>query len=175
MPCSRKTAVAAVAAMALVQFCPAPFLGAIPAATAAGIGATSAAVSAAAAVAGTVVTAVNGRSVKINGRSVSRIQQRQEHNQQAWNDCRNQLGSASVTFSAPEPGKEESKANTELLQDVLAQGVPPACMTLVTVITGQYNEGNPIPMGSDSVLFQNLSNEDIQEIQAALDAHPSKL
>ncbi|RYP07318.1 hypothetical protein DL765_009195 [Monosporascus sp. GIB2] len=159
---SRKTAVSAMAAVALVQFCPAPF-GAIPAATAAGIGAASAAVSAAAAVAGTVVTAVNGRSVKINGRSVSRIQQRQEHNQQAWNDCRSQLGSASLMFSAPETG------------NVLVQGVPPACMTLATVITGQYNQGNPIPMGSDSILFQNLSDEDVQEIQAALDAHPAKL
>ncbi|RYO90992.1 hypothetical protein DL762_002423 [Monosporascus cannonballus] len=163
MPFSRKTAVSAIAAVALVQFCPAPS-GAIPAATAAGINAASAAISATGAVAGTALgVALNGRSVKINGRSVSRIHQRQEHNQQAWNYCRSQLGSASLMFSAPEPG------------NVLVQGVPPACMTLATVITSQYNQGNPIPMGSDSILFQNLSDEGIQEIQTALNAHPAKL
>lgn len=30
-------------------------------------------------------------------------------------------------------------------------------------------------MGSASILFQNLSPEDMQAIQDALDAHPSKL
>jgi hypothetical protein len=66
-------------------------------------------------------------------------------------------------------------ANKYVLQDVLVQGMPPACMTLATVITGQFNVGNPVPMGSDSMLFQNLSSEDMQEIQDALDAHPAKL
>ncbi|KAI0506244.1 hypothetical protein F5B22DRAFT_624807 [Xylaria bambusicola] len=52
MPSFAKTALSTVAAVALVQFCPAPFLAAIPAATVAGISAASAAVSAAGAVAG---------------------------------------------------------------------------------------------------------------------------
>lgn len=44
-------------------------------------------------------------------------------------------------------------------------------MTLATVITGQYNQGNPIPMSSDSILFSNLTDEEILEIQAALDSN----
>ncbi|KAH7309823.1 hypothetical protein B0I35DRAFT_463737 [Stachybotrys elegans] len=153
---SFKTTVSAVATLALVQVSSAHFL-AIPAATAAGIGAVSNAVSAASAVAGTVTTAIqNGQ----NRRSVSRVYRRQEQNQLAWQLCREELGTATVTFSGPAPGS------------VLAEGIPPSCMTLATVITGEHNQGSPIPMGSDSILFQNLSNEEIMEIQAALDAHP---
>jgi hypothetical protein len=44
-------------------------------------------------------------------------------------------------------------------------------MTLSTIITGKFNEGNPVPQGTDSILFSNLSAESIQEIQDALDAH----
>lgn len=58
---------------------------------------------------------------------------------------------------------------TSLTSDILVEGMPPACMTLATVITGEFNVGNPVPQGTDSMLFQNLSNEDIQEIQDALD------
>lgn len=47
-------------------------------------------------------------------------------------------------------------------------------MTLTGVITGVYEEGNPVPMGSSSVQFSGLTDADINEIQAALDAHPSK-
>lgn len=45
-------------------------------------------------------------------------------------------------------------------------------MTLVTVIAGQYDEGTPVVQGTDSVLFQNLTAADMQQIQDALDAHP---
>ncbi|RYO86382.1 hypothetical protein DL766_001039 [Monosporascus sp. MC13-8B] len=101
---------------------------------------------------------INDGSAEINYRSAGRIQQRQQHNELAWKHCRSQLGSATFHFSAPKPG------------NVLVKGVPSSCMALVTVITGKYKEGNPIPMGSDSVLFQNLSNKEIREIQRALDA-----
>lgn len=43
-------------------------------------------------------------------------------------------------------------------------------MTLLTVITGIFDEGDPLVEGTDSVLFTNLSNESIQKIQDALDA-----
>jgi hypothetical protein len=43
-------------------------------------------------------------------------------------------------------------------------------MTLSTVITGNFNAGNPVPMGSDSISFTNLSNAEIMTIQNALDA-----
>ncbi len=35
-------------------------------------------------------------------------------------------------------------------------------MTLSTVITGQFNAGNPIPEGTDSILFSNLSDDDVR-------------
>lgn len=57
------------------------------------------------------------------------------------------------------------------ITDVLVSGIPSSCMTLLTVITGQYDEGNPIPQGSDSALFQNLSDDDIEALQNALDSH----
>ncbi|KAI0010572.1 hypothetical protein F4779DRAFT_616539 [Xylariaceae sp. FL0662B] len=159
MPSLKKMTVSTVAVVALVQLCPAPFLAAIPAAVSAGIGAAGACVGAAGAVAGAVEGGINhGHRL---GRSQSRVK-RQAANQQAWNDCHHQLGSAKVVFSAPSTG------------NILVKGIPPACMTLVTVITGQYDEGDPIPKGTDSVLFQNLSNNDIQEIQDALNAHSSK-
>ncbi|GAP84638.1 hypothetical protein SAMD00023353_1101730 [Rosellinia necatrix] len=156
MPSFAKTALSTAAAIALVQFCPAPFLAAIPAAAAAGISAVSAAVGAAGTVAGAVVAGVKDR------REVH-PHRRQEQNQLAWSICRDQLTTASLTFSSPMAG------------NVLVEGMPPACMTLATVITGQFNVGNPIPMGSSSILFQNLSSEDMQEIQNALDAHPAKM
>ncbi|KAI9147431.1 hypothetical protein HJFPF1_12451 [Paramyrothecium foliicola] len=154
---SFKMTVSAVATLALVQVSSAHFLAAIPAATAAGIGAVSGVVGAVAGVAGTVTSAVQNAQ---NRRSTSRVYRRQEQNQLAWQLCRDELSTATVTFSGPAPG------------NVLAEGIPPSCMTLATVITGQHNQGNPIPMGSASILFQNLSNEEIMEIQAALDAHP---
>lgn len=43
-------------------------------------------------------------------------------------------------------------------------------MTLVTVITGKYDEGNPVPMGSDSVQFSGLSDSEIDDIESALTA-----
>lgn len=43
-------------------------------------------------------------------------------------------------------------------------------MTLATVITGKYNAGNPIPEGSDSILFQNMSDDDLQALQNALNS-----
>ncbi|KAI0434846.1 hypothetical protein F5Y09DRAFT_354841 [Xylaria sp. FL1042] len=156
MPSFAKTALSTAAALALVQFCPAPFLAAIPAAAAAGISAASAAVSAAGTVAGAVVAGVKGRRV-------AHPHRRQEENQLAWSLCHDQLATASLTFSSPMEG------------NVLVEGMPPACMTLATVITGQFDVGNPVPMGSSSILFQNLSSDDIQQIQDALDAHPAKI
>lgn len=43
-------------------------------------------------------------------------------------------------------------------------------MTLATVITGKYDEGNPVPMGSSSMQFSGLSDSDIDDIENALTA-----
>ncbi|EHK99446.1 hypothetical protein GLAREA_06613 [Glarea lozoyensis ATCC 20868] len=173
MVSSSKVIVQAVALVVLVQYCPAPFLAAIPAAVAAGIGAASAAVSAAAAVAGVVVDAVKNRDLEeVNAPRtfISRVKRAPQGFDistigfgTAFEDCKTQLNGASVTFSGPAPGT------------VLVVGIPPACMTLSGVLAGgDFNEGKPVPMGVDSLQFTDLSNESILEIQAALDAHPAK-
>lgn len=46
-------------------------------------------------------------------------------------------------------------------------------MTLSGVLTNVYNEGNPVPEGTDSVTFTNLAPGDLQEIQDALNSHPN--
>ncbi|RWA12042.1 hypothetical protein EKO27_g3074 [Xylaria grammica] len=161
MPSITKTVLSTAAAVALVQFCPAPFLAEIPAAIAAGINTASSAVSAAGTVAGSVLQGVNNNNNHNNG--ANHPHRRQEQNELAWSICHDQLGKASLHFSSPTKG------------NVLVEGMPPACMTLATVITGQFDVGNPIPMSSSLILFQNLSDKDIRDIQNALDAHHSKL
>lgn len=47
-------------------------------------------------------------------------------------------------------------------------------MTLSGVLTGEYNEGNPVPQGVDSILFTGLSDESIDEIQDALNKKQGK-
>lgn len=44
-------------------------------------------------------------------------------------------------------------------------------MTLSTVITGQFDAGDPVPEGTDSIQFSNLTDDEIQQIQDALNAH----
>jgi hypothetical protein len=119
MPSTLKnTIISATALVALVQFCPAPFLAAIPAAVAVGIGTVSTAASAAAAVGGTVTQAIQaGKGSRVMRREqlaqraaavedFARVAARQEQNQRAWELCREQLGSASLTFSGPSPGSK---------------------------------------------------------------------
>lgn len=43
-------------------------------------------------------------------------------------------------------------------------------MTLLTVLTDEHSAGSPVPEGTDSALFTDLSEEEIHEIQVALDA-----
>lgn len=62
-----------------------------------------------------------------------------------------------------------------ILAEVLAEGIPSACMTLSGVLTGKYNEGNPVPMGVDSILFTGLTDETIDEIEDALSAKQAKV
>jgi hypothetical protein len=166
-----KNIVAPIALLALVQHCPAPFLAAIPPAVAAGVGTASAVISTAATVAGTVAGAIqNGKMARDATPVVARdswaglhgyVAKRQDEEYgtgTAWQDCATQLQGADVVFSVTGPGA------------ILVTGVPSACMTLSTIITGKFNEGNPVPQGTDAISFSNLSNEAIQEIQDALDA-----
>ncbi|KAF7526540.1 hypothetical protein G7054_g10744 [Neopestalotiopsis clavispora] len=148
----KSATVSTIGLVAMVQFCPAPFLAAIPAATAAGINTAAAVIGAAGGVAGAVTGAISAA----NGRRG--MFPRQEQNELAWQLCREQLTGATITFDGPSPG------------NIIVSGIPPACMTLATVITGTVNAGNPVPQGTDSILFQNLTDDELRAMQSALDA-----
>ncbi|KKY39624.1 hypothetical protein UCDDA912_g00328 [Diaporthe ampelina] len=151
-----KTAISAAVLTALVQLSPAPIVITIPLALDVGLGTAASCVSAAASVAGTVAGAVKGkRDVGHPHQIRPALEGRQEMNKAAWESCKEQLGGANLNFSADSPGSD---------------GIPSSCMTLLNVLTGDYNAGNPLPMGSDSALFRDLSNDDINNLQSALSA-----
>ncbi|KAK2596595.1 hypothetical protein N8I77_013476 [Diaporthe amygdali] len=157
-----KATISAAALTAMVQLSPAPIVIAIPIALDVGLGTAAACVSAAAGVAGTVVGAVKRDSIgnpQHPHQVRAALESRQEMNQAAWQSCKDQLAGANLNFSADSPG------------NVLVTGIPSSCMTLLTVLTGDYNAGNPLPMGSDSALFRDLSNDDINNLQSALSAN----
>lgn len=60
---------------------------------------------------------------------------------------------------------------TDEFEGLLVQNMPAPCMNLATVITGDYNAGNPIPQGSSSILFRGLTQAQLQQIQDTLDAN----
>lgn len=47
-------------------------------------------------------------------------------------------------------------------------------MTLSGVMTDKYNEGHPVPMGVDSMLFTGLTDETIDQIEDALTSRQQK-
>ncbi|KAI4276038.1 MAG: hypothetical protein L6R38_005759 [Xanthoria sp. 2 TBL-2021] len=83
--------------------------------------------------------------------------------EQAANDCRGQLQTATVNVS---PVGDNG---------VRFDGVPSACMTLATVFLGNNPQADsaPIPMGSASLQYNNLTPDELQTLQNALDAKQS--
>lgn len=58
--------------------------------------------------------------------------------------------------------------------DVRVDGVPPACMNLATVLTGQpTQEGEPVPvpMGSASLEYQDLTHDELIRLAHTLEAN----
>jgi hypothetical protein len=113
MPSISKTVLPAIAVIAMVQYCPAPFLAAIPAAVAVGLGAVSSVVAATASVAGVVTSAIIKREEgadeltgEVNPEFYSRIKRLDFGLGTAWQDCHNQLAGAHVVFSGPSPGSK---------------------------------------------------------------------
>lgn len=105
MPSISKAAVSAFALVAMVQYCPAPFLALIPEAVAVGMGAVGSAVGAAGTVAGSVTAGIEGSKGKRTEFN-SRIKRQDYGLGTAWQDCHDELVGASVTFSAPSIGSE---------------------------------------------------------------------
>lgn len=44
-------------------------------------------------------------------------------------------------------------------------------MNLATVLTGKFDQGNPVPLSSSSIRFTGLSDDDVHKMQDALDSH----
>jgi hypothetical protein len=104
MPCISKLLAPTVALLAMVQYCPAPFIAAIGAAVA-GVSAADAAavIGTAAGVAGAVEGGIADKSSKRHFNS--RIKKRQDISNlglgTAWPDCMDELQSSTLTFSSP--------------------------------------------------------------------------
>ncbi|KZF26456.1 hypothetical protein L228DRAFT_235526 [Xylona heveae TC161] len=143
MHASMSIAACAIGLASMVQYCPAPpLLGLI------GLGA-DAAYLAGSGLAGSAVIAGSSHIHKRLAPGVS---------QQAADQCASELDGVTVTFSP--------QGNNGLL----VNNLPPACMDLSTVITGDYDAGDPIPMSSSSILFQGLSDDELNQIRDAVNA-----
>lgn len=55
---------------------------------------------------------------------------------------------------------------------IQADGVPPTCMTLATVLVGDpVNGPYPTPLGSASLLYDNLTPEQYNDLAGIFTAH----
>ncbi|KAL9946604.1 hypothetical protein D7B24_007909 [Verticillium nonalfalfae] len=76
--------------------------------------------------------------------------------------CRNDISGVSVTATSPGPGS------------VQFVGVPASCMNLATVLIGDpVNGPYPLPCGSDCLVYNNLSQQQFDDLVAALRANAS--
>ncbi|KAI5244728.1 hypothetical protein E4T43_03583 [Aureobasidium subglaciale] len=136
-------AACAIALTSMFQYCPAPPLAAIIGVT------TGELLTAGTSLAGTAITA--GTRAGTGKRDIP-----PGVSQYSLQQCADSLAGVRVVFTPRGDG-------------LLVSGMPAPCMNLATVITGDYNAGNPVPMSSDSILFSGLSNKQLQSIQNALD------
>lgn len=44
-------------------------------------------------------------------------------------------------------------------------------MNLATVITGKFDQGNPVPLSNNAVRFTGLTDDDIHQMEDALNTH----
>ncbi|KAJ5180234.1 hypothetical protein N7492_003444 [Penicillium capsulatum] len=76
----------------------------------------------------------------------------------AADDCKAQLKGTTVTFAAADNN------------GVRIDNVPSSCMTLANVFLGQNpNQPAPTPMGSASLEYHNLADDQLHQLQAVLD------
>ncbi|CRK21709.1 hypothetical protein BN1723_002824 [Verticillium longisporum] len=76
--------------------------------------------------------------------------------------CRNDISGVSVTATSPGPGS------------VQFVGVPASCMNLATVLIGDpVNGPYPLPCGSDCLVYNNLPQQQFDDLVAALRANAS--
>ncbi|KAK5798664.1 hypothetical protein VI817_004954 [Penicillium citrinum] len=77
--------------------------------------------------------------------------------QPAGNECKDQLNGASVNFTPTGKGAYR------------IDNIPSACMTLSTVLIGDNpNEAVPTPLGSSSLEYTNISEDELNQLQSTL-------
>ncbi|KAJ5180235.1 hypothetical protein N7492_003445 [Penicillium capsulatum] len=152
-------AISTAAIFSMVQYCPAPFAIALGPA----LGMTAAGATAAD---GVIASMAGGAIAGGIGKAPSRfrrmpIQLPDGIPQYNWDQCKDQLKGAHVSLKGLEP-------------KVRVDGVPPACMNLATVIAGQPSQDGgpvPIPMGSDSLQYNDLSDDNLRQLGQNLKAN----
>ncbi|KAE8164012.1 hypothetical protein BDV40DRAFT_298949 [Aspergillus tamarii] len=73
--------------------------------------------------------------------------------------CNGQLKDVTIEFVPTGPGAFR------------IDNVPPACMTLATIFLNGPDSPDPIPLGSASLGFSGISDDELQRLQAILDTH----
>ncbi|KAJ6121972.1 hypothetical protein N7512_004437 [Penicillium capsulatum] len=178
-------AISTAAIFSMVQYCPAPFAIALGPA----LGMTAAGATAAD---GVIASMAGGAIAGGIGKAPSRfrrmpIQLPDGIPQYNWDQCKDQLKGAHVSLKGLEPkGTQAQKDYPESLNPafhaylltpasgVRVDGVPPACMNLATVIAGQPSQDGgpvPIPMGSDSLQYNDLSDDNLRQLGQNLKAN----
>ncbi|CAD0115578.1 unnamed protein product [Aureobasidium uvarum] len=144
MRTSISIAACAIGLASLVQYCPAPPLAAI-------IGVTTGELL-------TAGTTLAGSAITAGAAAGSRRDIPAGVSQESIDQCVSSLAGVQVNFVPQSDG-------------LLVENMPAPCMNLATVITGDYNAGNPIPMSSSSILFRGLTQDQLQQIQDTLDGN----
>ncbi|KAJ5766115.1 uncharacterized protein N7511_003731 [Penicillium nucicola] len=90
---------------------------------------------------------------------ISRVKRQSYGTKYDWEQCHKELTTSHVDFNGESAGT------------VVVSGVPPTCMNLATVITGKFDEGNPVPLSNNAIRFTGLTNDDVNKIQDALNTH----
>ncbi|KAL4744287.1 hypothetical protein BDW72DRAFT_199744 [Aspergillus terricola var. indicus] len=148
-----------------IQYCPAPFLAlagplAISGATAAAADGALASMAGGAIAGG--IGQIEKRTLK-GWRSWKRFDLPAGVSQESFQQCQDQLGTTgTVQLSGLEP------------DGVRVDNVPPACMNLATVITGnptQEGGAMPIVMGSASLEYHGLTQDELAQLGEALKAN----
>ena len=61
-----------------------------------------------------------------------------------------------------------------MTSDVVVSGLPAPCITWAGDVTGKVGAGNPIVLANNAVKITGLSQNDLNEMQEAIDGAPKK-
>lgn len=167
-------AVSATAILSMVQYAPAPFLLIVEASveTAATVAAADGALGGAALGGAGAASVAHGISSSTRRSPINLPAGVSQH---SWDLCQGQLNGAHVHFSGTNNCKSQiAPDETRLTITVRLDGLPPACMDLATVLTGDpTQEGGPVPtpMGSAAIQYSDLTKDEWIQVAKALNKH----